>query len=214
MSTPEELARRVLAGDRDAEQELLAALRPGLLIVLRHGRMAQNLDAQDIVQETLRIVLERLRADAIDDPQRLFAFAAQTARRLAIGALRTTRRRRTIVDSLLVSRLRIAGASAAEEAEQQDLARRVMELLDELPKPRDRLVLTRFYLDGADRQEICAELGVTERQFDLVLFRARERYRRLLETRMPGFDRGSLGTSGLWAIVIAVALAVKDFPLS
>lgn len=212
MNSPEALAARVLAGDRDAEQELLAALRPGLLIVLRHGRMAQNLDAQDIVQDTLRIVLERLRAGAIDDPQRLFAFAAQTARKLAIGILRTARRR-TIADSLLVSRLQTASSSAGEEAEGQELGRLVMELLDELPKPRDRLILTRFYLDGATRKEICAELGVREQQFDTVLFRARERFRLLLEARMPGVGHDSLGTSGLWAMVIGIALAMKGFLL-
>lgn len=213
MSTPETLAARVLAGDRGAEGELLAALRPGLLIVLRHGRMAQSLDAQDIVQETLRIVLERLRADAIDDPQRLFAFAAQTARRLALGTLRTARRRRTIADSGFLARLRSTELSPGDQAERQELGRLVLELLDELPKPRDRLILTRFYLDGLEKRGICAELGVDELQFNLVLFRARERFRRLIEARIPGAAHRTLGTSEPWVIVIGIALAVKYFPL-
>jgi RNA polymerase sigma-70 factor (ECF subfamily) len=41
----------------------------------------------------------------------------------------------------------------------------------------------RFYLNEESKESICADLGVTELQFNVILFRARERFRQLLENR-------------------------------
>ena len=43
---------------------------------------------------------------------------------------------------------------------------------------RDREVLRAFYLEGRDKDEICRDWNMTDAQFRVVLFRARERFRR------------------------------------
>ena len=151
MSSPpvDEIERIVLAaltGDRQAESRMLQSLRPGVLAVLRYGAFHRWVDAEDLTQETLQIVVERVRARTIDDPRKVFAFAAATARNLALNAARKVLRQQTVVDSELVDEL-----AQNLEMEQNDLsdsddrhlAEAVMALLDELPTERDRMLLVR-----------------------------------------------------------------------
>src|SRR3982751_2463560 len=104
----DEIARIVAAalnGDRSAETQMLVALRPGVLAVLRFGAFHRWIDAEDLTQETLHIVVERVRARTVDDPRKVFAFAAATARNLALNAARKALRQQTVVDSELVDEL-------------------------------------------------------------------------------------------------------------
>jgi len=61
----DEIAKIVAAaldGDRQAESRMLVALRPGVLAVLRFGAFHRWIDAEDLTQETLHVVVERVRA--------------------------------------------------------------------------------------------------------------------------------------------------------
>jgi DNA-directed RNA polymerase specialized sigma24 family protein len=60
----------------------------------------------------------------------------------------------------------------------------VRQILKEMTSERDIQVLFRFYLAEHDKERICADLGLTNLQFNLVLHRARERYRKLYERAM------------------------------
>ncbi len=43
---------------------------------------------------------------------------------------------------------------------------------------RDRAILRALYLEGKEKEDICREWGMTDAQFRVVLFRAKERFRR------------------------------------
>jgi len=49
---------------------------------------------------------------------------------------------------------------------------------------RDIQALFRFYLAEHDKKQICADLGLTSAQFNLVIHRARDRYRELYKRAM------------------------------
>src|SRR6187399_866333 len=184
----ERIVAAALRGDRAAESHMLIALRPGVLAVLRFGAFHRWIDPEDLTQETLQVVVERVRARTIDDPRKVFAFAAATARNLALNAARKMLRQQTVVDSELVDEL-----AQNLEMEQNDLsdsddkhlAQAVTALLDELPTERDRQMLIRFYLDGTDKQTLCHDLGLSPKHFDRVLMRARTRLRTIIERRAP-----------------------------
>jgi DNA-directed RNA polymerase specialized sigma24 family protein len=53
----ERIVVAALAGDRQAESRRLVALRPGVLAVLRFGAFHRWVDAEDLTQETLQIVV-------------------------------------------------------------------------------------------------------------------------------------------------------------
>ena len=150
---------------------------------------------QDLVQETLLVVIQRLRGAGIDDPQKLAAFAAQTARNLAIASLRKAERQRTDVDSDATERNADPAQSVDGIAADLEAALAVRALLRELPQPRDRLMLKRFYLDDHDKEIICQEMDLTEAAFNQALSRARRRFRQILEER--GFAKRDLLSLGL-----------------
>jgi RNA polymerase sigma factor (sigma-70 family) len=184
----EKIVEAALTGDRGAESRMLGALRPGVLAVLRFGAFHRWVDAEDLTQETLHIVVERVRARSLEDPRKVFAFAATTARNLALNAARKMLRQQTVVDSDLVDELAQnleMEHSDLSDSDDRQLAEAVANLLEELPTERDRQLLMRFYLDGADKQQLCRELGLSPKHFDRVLMRARTRLRTIIERRAP-----------------------------
>lgn len=190
----EELSRRIKEGDAAAEAELIRQFEPGLRVLLRRRTGGDAGLLHDLVQETLLIVLQRLRGAGIDDPHKLAAFAAQTARNLAIASLRKTERQRTDVDSEAAERNADPSQGLEQITADLEAAMAVRALLRELPQPRDRLMLKRFYLEDHDKQLICQELDLTEAAFNQALSRARKRFRQILEER--GFARRDLLDAG------------------
>src|SRR6185295_11104399 len=89
-----DLVRRIRAGEAQAEVELTRRFERGITQIL--VRQTRNFAlAQELCQETLIIVLKRLRTQPLTQPEKLAAFIAQTARNLAIAERRKERRRRT-----------------------------------------------------------------------------------------------------------------------
>jgi RNA polymerase sigma-70 factor (ECF subfamily) len=185
-----ELSRRIREGDVSAESDLIRQFEPGLRVLLRRRTGGDGGLMQDLVQETLLIVIQRLRGTGIDDPQKLAAFAAQTARNLAIASLRKAERQKTDVDSDATDRSADPLQHVEDRTADVEAALAVRALLRELPQPRDRLMLKRFYLDDHDKQLICREMDLTEAAFNQALSRARRRFRQILEER--GFDKRDL----------------------
>jgi len=213
----DEIARIVaeaLTGDRQAEGRMLQALRPGVLAVLRFGAFHRWIDAEDLTQETLQVVVERVRARTIDDPRTVFAFAAATARNLALNAARKMLRQQTVVDSELVDELAQnleMEQSDLSDADDRQLAQAVAQLLEELPTERDRQLLMRFYLDGIDKQQLCQELGLSPKHFDRVLMRARSRLRTIIERRAPHLALFPRITSILLPLTMSFTVWVRHF---
>jgi RNA polymerase sigma-70 factor, ECF subfamily len=87
------LVQRIAAGDADAEEDLVARYRRGLLYLLSRLGAPPDL-ADDLQQETFRIVIERLRSGGLTDPAGLAPFLRGTARNLLIAERRKTARRR------------------------------------------------------------------------------------------------------------------------
>ena len=217
-SVPTEEIERIVAaaltGDKRAESKMLVVLRPGVLAVLRFGAFHRWVDAEDLTQETLHIVVERVRAGTIEDPRRVFSFAASTARNLALNAARKALRQQTIVDSDLVDEL--AQNLEMEQSELSDtddrhLAEAVVAMLEELPTERDRQMLTRFYLEGVDKQQLCRELGLSPKHFDRVLMRARSRLRTIIERRAPHLALFPRITAILLAVGMTFTFWVRHF---
>ena len=57
----------------------------------------------------------------------------------------------------------------------------VHDLLNAMPVARDRELLIRLYVYDQDKQEICHALGLDSLHFNRVLFRAKKRFRKIVE---------------------------------
>jgi RNA polymerase sigma-70 factor (ECF subfamily) len=210
----ERIVAAALTGNAQAESRMLVALRPGVLAVLKFGAFSRWIDPEDLAQETLHIVIERIRAGTIDDPRKVFAFAAATARNLALNAARKMLRQQTVVDSELIDELAHnleMEQNDLSDSDDRHLAQAVADLIDELPTERDRQVIVRFYLDGTDKQQLCRELGLSPKHFDRVLMRARSRLRAIIERRAPHLALFPRITSILLPLALSFTFWVRHF---
>jgi RNA polymerase sigma-70 factor, ECF subfamily len=171
---------------------------PGLrALILRRVRDPEV--AADILQDAAVTTLEKLRSGEIAHPENLGGYLY----RVALNHLRNHRRK---------DRSALSSADALEElpASENDLdwenvrerqwASAARRMLEEMPVPRDRDILIRFYLDDEDREKICRELGLSEEHFNRVIFRARNRFRELIEHR--GFRKADLLTIAVMGFCI------------
>jgi RNA polymerase sigma-70 factor, ECF subfamily len=193
--SPVELCERIHASDPKAEALLVERLQPGLRLILHRATGGDLELARELCQETLIIVIKRLRSSILRDPSELAAFAAQTARNLAIAHRRKDARRRTQADLDAVNMAFDPGRSQPEEVAVGKLGALVQRLLNQLPTDRDRSVLKRFYLQEEDKDTICHDLSLSDLAFNQVLFRARNRFRELLSS--AGLNKDDLLESEL-----------------
>ena len=175
-----DLVRRIAAGDEPAEGELVQRYRRGLLYLLHRLGALPDL-AEDLAQESFRIVLERLRREGLADPAGLAPFLRGTARNLLIAERRRTARRRTWGDTGELAEVVAPAPSQLQSVLLEEEADIVRKLIGELPTERDRQLLWRFYVGEEDKDRICADLGLDSLHFNRVLFRARQRFKELLE---------------------------------
>jgi RNA polymerase sigma-70 factor, ECF subfamily len=172
---------------------------PGLrALILRRVRDPEV--AADILQDAAVTTLEKLRTGEIAQPERLGGYLY----RVALNHLRNHHRKDRTAVSSSDSLDELANPESDLEWEnvgRPQWASAARRMLEELPVARDREVLLRFYLRDDDRQTICRELGLSEEHFNRVIFRARNRFRELLEHR--GFWKADLFT------IVAVALCLS-----
>jgi len=174
-----DLVRRIAAGDAAAETALVQRYSRGLLYLLRRLGAPPEL-ADDLHQETFRIVLERLRRRGLDEPAGLAGFLRGTARNLMIAERRKTVRRKTDTDPEGLERAVHPAPGQLSSVLLNEEAAIVRRLIAELPTERDRQLLLRFYVGEEEKESICADLGLDSLHFNRVLFRARHRFKELL----------------------------------
>ena len=183
-----DLVRRIMAGDRGAEAELVERFGEGLVFLLRRWTRDRT-TAEDLYQETLRLALEKVRKGEVREPDKLAGFLRSLARNLATHHYRRGSTREDRERELDDTTAAVPGGDTMEPltrllaAEKAGLVRR---LIGELAADRDRQVLFRFYIAEEEKERICADLGLNGPEFNVVLFRARQRYRKLFEERLGG----------------------------
>jgi RNA polymerase sigma-70 factor (ECF subfamily) len=175
-----DLCARIRQGSRDAEGEMVRRYGAGLLYLLKRRTRDAEL-ALDLRQDTLRVAIEKLRGSTLDDPARLAAYLRGVALNLWVAHQRKDTRRATTADSDAVGLVADDRAGPFDNVSREQVRQAVGTLLNELGTPRDRELLARLYIHDEDKAVICAALGVDSLHFNRVLFRAKERFRQLLQ---------------------------------
>lgn len=177
------LVERIAAGDRQAESEFANCYRRGIHALVRRHCRPLDPAVDDLSQEVVIAVLEKLRSGALRDPAALPAYVRSTVVLMVQAEYRRRARRgEQGADDHQppMSAPQGTGAPAVDPpalaAERLQVAGCVQRLLGGLDRERDRELLRRFYLLGQDRDAICAALDIEAGHFRRVLFRARERF--------------------------------------
>jgi len=181
------------SGQEGAHEMLLrdmSGLKAQLTRVTRDAELAA-----DLLQDAIVTALQKLEAGEIEHRGQLDGYVY----RVALNHLRNHRRK---------DKSPVSGPDALTDLVDADGENRparviqggqfgtvVTRLLKEMSSPRDREVLIRFYLQEEDRGALCRSLALTDLQFNRVIFRARARFRELLERR--GYGKADLLSIGL-----------------
>jgi RNA polymerase sigma-70 factor, ECF subfamily len=175
-----DLVSRIRAGDQQAQAELVERYSQGVQVILRR-EISNTTIVEDLYQETFRIVLEKIRQGDVREPERLSGFVRGVARNLIIEHFRRATRLAKEANVDAAEPLPHPAPDQFEELllkEKSDLIRQIFKVMS---NKRDIQVLLRYYLAEEDKERICADLGLTRRYFNVVLQRARERFRELYE---------------------------------
>ena len=176
---PASLVQRIEDGDSEAERELYELHHRGLVYLLRRLTQDPAL-AEDLAQDTFRIVLERVRQGDLREPEKLAGFVRGTAKNLVIAERRKRYRRGVPEDLEAVPEPADPSPGRLGELLRAEDRQRIRTLLGELRSSRDRQILFRFHIAEEPREQICRDLGLDRQQFNLVMFRARKRFRQLV----------------------------------
>lgn len=178
-----DLVHRIVSGDPAAEAELVERFSRALTFLLR--RLTRDeAAADDLYQETFRLVIEKVRRGELREPERLPGFVSSMARNLFLGSARRTGRRQQWhgdPETTEVAPDPAPGQLARLLA--QERAAAVRRVLAELKNDRDREILSRYYIADESKEDICRDLELSDLHFNRVLFRARQRYKELFEKR-------------------------------
>jgi RNA polymerase sigma-70 factor, ECF subfamily len=181
---------------------------PGLrALILRRVRDPEV--AADILQDAAVTTLEKLRNGQIAHPENIGGYLY----RVAINHLRNHRRRdrSALCDPAPIDELAdVQNDPDWEKVGRPQWAEAARRLLDEMPVARDRDLLMRFYLHDEDKEQICRELHLSEEHFNRVIFRARNRFRELLEQR--GYWKADLLSIAAITLCLAASLCAGHHP--
>ncbi len=150
------------AGESDTSRDIAAAVSDEYwsrvrLFAARQLRDAT--DAEDVAQETMKIVLEALGRGTIHDVQALPGFVFQTAKHLCLKRMRSQRRGNAALARLGSVEIDPTADSLSSliAAERMQHLREAMAALPET----DRLLLQLFYVEGFSAEEVALRLSIT-----------------------------------------------------
>jgi RNA polymerase sigma-70 factor, ECF subfamily len=183
--------------NRESVERLLVSEYPGLLVLLRRKSRDPHL-AADLLSEAVVVTLNNFDTGRISDPSHIGGYVFQ----VAMNLLRN--HRRSFADNVNkradLGDERLASVDVPEDSE-RDWARRVRSLVEELPYPRDRTLLKRFYLDEEEKESICSQMQMSVLQFDKIIFRAKKRLLSAFQAR--GLRKGDFFSFLLSGVALA-----------
>lgn len=179
------IAQRIRDGDHRAETMLAHRYSRGLRYILMQ-RINDDERARDLLQETLCVAITKLRETALDNPERLAGYLRGIAIRVAMNAGRRRNREPFLLEADAVAEVPDNEPRPFQLVAREQTAAAVRELLRTMPVARDRELLTRYYVHDEDKKDICLALNLDSVHFNRVLFRAKGRFRKLLEQQLAG----------------------------
>ena len=168
------LVSRVQRGEEAGMEELYLIFARGIRYYLCRQLGPQELD--DKVHDSFLIVVQAIQRGELREPERLMGFVRTIVRRQVAAYIdRVVHIRREEMDIELGTRIADRRGNPEQEVALREKTQLMQGVLARL-SPRDRDILTRFYLDEQPEDQICREMNLTETQFRLLKSRAKTRF--------------------------------------
>jgi RNA polymerase sigma-70 factor (ECF subfamily) len=160
--------------DAAAEVELCRRFAPRIrLYGQRHLR--NEAAAADLMQDVLVMTLQKLRAGALREPDRLASFILGTCRQVVVDGRRSGARRERILDTFAAALVPVA-----DEATQALDADRLQRCLERLPE-RERAVLVMTFYDDRPADAVGQELRLSAGNVRVIRHRGIERLKACMQ---------------------------------
>ncbi len=171
------LARRIGAAapgrDAAAESEFCRRFAPRIrLYGLRHLR--NDAAAADLTQEVLLMVLQKLRAGAVEEPGRVASFVLGSCRQMVVDGRRNVARRERLLETFAADL-----PSDVDEGTEASHEGQLQQCLNRLPA-RERTVLVMTFYDDRPADAVGRELGISAGNVRVIRHRGLERLRACL----------------------------------
>lgn len=163
------------ANDPVVQRHFATYFRELLLIKIRRRVPSADV-ADDLVQETFLRVLTTLRAGGLRSSPSLGAFVDSVCNNVLLEYYRSVGRTTGLEEDVAAP----VSAGPEDPLVTWERQRQVATVLQEL-RPRDRQLLRKVFLEEEDKDQVCRELGVDRGYLRVLLHRARNRFRTLLE---------------------------------
>jgi RNA polymerase sigma-70 factor (ECF subfamily) len=180
---------RLQRGDAGTERHFAAYFGELIQLKLR-ARLSSKEAIEDVTQETFVRVFSLVRAkDGIRQPERLGALVNSVCNYVLLEHYRSHRSTDSRLDdeseeALVDERISISGLLAVDETEQE-----VRRILGELSE-RDRHLLQAVLLEERDKDEVCAELGLSRDYLRVLVHRAKQSFKSWYLKRSGDTTRG------------------------
>jgi RNA polymerase sigma-70 factor (ECF subfamily) len=179
---------RLRSGDAGTEEHFASYFGELIQLKLR-SRLSSREAIEDVRQETFMRVFALVRsANGLREPDRLGAFVNSVCNNVLLEHYRSKNKTESFLDSETEATLVNREPNALSQLETKEAQRIVRQILAELTL-RDRRLLQSVLLDDRDKDEVCAEFGITRDYLRVLVHRAKQSFKsfyinRLGETRM------------------------------
>jgi RNA polymerase sigma-70 factor (ECF subfamily) len=167
---------RLRSGDARTEEHFVSYFGELIQLKLR-SRLNSREAIEDVRQETFTRVLVSVRsAHGLREPDRLGAFVNSVCNHVLMEHYRSRSKTESYLDSDMEATLVNHEPSALSLLETKDSQRVVRQILTELTD-RDRQLLQLVLLEERDKDEVCAELGITRDYLRVLVHRAKQSFK-------------------------------------
>ena len=174
---------KLRAGDALIEGHFVNYFSELIRLKLR-SRLNSKEAIEDVRQETFMRVLTLLRGkDGLRQPDRLGPFVNSVCNHVLFEHYRSQKRTEATIGSEVEATIAGREPSALNLLETKDTERVVRQILNQLPE-RDRRLLQSVLLEERNKDEVCAEFGITRDYLRVLLHRARQSFKSCYTSRL------------------------------
>ena len=174
---------RLRSGDARTEEHFVSYFGELIQLKLR-SRLSSREAIEDVRQETFVRVLVLVRSpNGLREPDRLGAFVNSVCNHVLLEHYRSKNKTESFLDSDAEASLVNRDPNALSLLETKDAQRIVQQVLRELTD-RDRMLLQSVLLDERDKDEVCAEFGITRDYLRVLVHRAKQSFKSFYISRL------------------------------
>ena len=187
-SFDEDYLKRLRAADFRTEQHFVSYFTALIQIKLR-SRLPSREAIEDVRQETFTRFFMALRADKIQQPDRLGSYVNSMCNNVLMEHYRGGRHE-TPLDEGDDMDIPMPGDDLVDILASKEADEQVLEVLEQLSE-RDRRVLREVFLEERDKDEVCRDFGVDREYLRVLLHRAKKAFK-VLYLKHLGDDPSAL----------------------